>query len=98
MKVPIGPLWFVLLAACVFLSQTNGRDLAQAKKEFKKVLFSDIKALTFYRNRETLARRTDPIPQLRCIGKACEEFQPEVVQCISRGDAQWKVRGMAHAV
>ncbi|WWD21916.1 hypothetical protein CI109_106404 [Kwoniella shandongensis] len=61
----------------------------------KKVPLKSIKTLTFYADQLTAARRTSPIPQLTCIGKACKSFQPEVVQCTNMGDdgfagVQWR--------
>ncbi|KAK8846605.1 hypothetical protein IAR55_005691 [Kwoniella newhampshirensis] len=61
----------------------------------KKVPLKAIKTLTFYADQVTTARRTSPIPQLTCVGKACKSFQPEVVQCTNMGDdgfagVQWR--------
>jgi len=59
-----------------------------------KVALSRIPSLTFYKDELTLARRTDPIPQLICIGKPCSLYQPEVVRCTNLGgqgtDVDWK--------
>ncbi|EJD49762.1 DUF1183-domain-containing protein [Auricularia subglabra TFB-10046 SS5] len=59
-----------------------------------KVKLSDIHALTFYAGEKTLARRTSPIAQLKCIGKPCRTFQPDVVRCTNTGgtgvDVDWK--------
>ncbi|KAK7033176.1 OPT oligopeptide transporter protein-domain-containing protein [Favolaschia claudopus] len=53
-----------------------------------------ISALTFYKDSFTEARRTEPIPQLVCVGKPCKLYQPEVVRCQSLGgsgtDIEWK--------
>lgn len=51
------------------------------------VLLRDIQALTLYRNRYTTARRSNPIPQLKCVGGSagCHAFVPEVVQCVNKG-------------
>uniref|UniRef100_A0A3P8PR60 Store-operated calcium entry-associated regulatory factor n=1 Tax=Astatotilapia calliptera TaxID=8154 RepID=A0A3P8PR60_ASTCA len=62
------------------------------------VLLRDIQALTLYRNRYTTARRSSPIPQLKCVGGSagCHAFVPEVVQCVNKGwngvDVQWECR------
>lgn len=62
------------------------------------VLLRDIQALTLYKNRYTTARRSSPIPQLKCIGGSagCQAFVPEVVQCVNRGwdgvDVQWECK------
>ena len=61
-----------------------------------RILLEKIPALTFYAGEETVARRTDPIPQLTCIGKPCKIYQPEVVRCTNIGgtgtEVEWKVR------
>ncbi|KAJ7903428.1 hypothetical protein B0H14DRAFT_3122780 [Mycena olivaceomarginata] len=53
-----------------------------------------IPALTFYKDSFTEARRTEPIPQLVCVGKPCKLYQPEVVRCESLGgsgtEIDWK--------
>lgn len=41
----------------------------------------------------------DPLAQLTCVGKPCQYFQPEVVQCSNMGDdglgnVQWRVSAM----
>lgn len=62
------------------------------------VLLRDIQALTFYKNRHTTARRSNPVPQLKCVGGSagCHVFIPEVVQCVNRGwdgvDVQWECK------
>lgn len=45
-----------------------------------KVLLSDIKTLTFYRNKRTTSRRTHSIHQLSCVGgtAGCKLFTPNV--------------------
>ncbi|KZT06139.1 DUF1183-domain-containing protein [Laetiporus sulphureus 93-53] len=59
-----------------------------------KVALSRIKSLTFYKDSYTTARRTQPLPQLICIGKPCNVYQPEVVRCTNVGgegtDVDWK--------
>ena len=61
-----------------------------------KVALASIRSLTFYDDALTTARRTDPIPQLNCVGKACSLYTPEVVRCANVGghgtDVDWKVR------
>ncbi|XP_008292508.1 store-operated calcium entry-associated regulatory factor [Stegastes partitus] len=62
------------------------------------VLLRDIQALTLYKNRYTTARRSSPIPQLKCVGGSagCQAFIPEVVQCLNKGwdgvDVQWECK------
>ncbi|WVW78913.1 hypothetical protein I302_100876 [Kwoniella bestiolae CBS 10118] len=52
----------------------------------KKIALKSIKTLTFYADKLTHSRRVDPIPQLSCVGSACDLYQPEVVQCTNMGD------------
>jgi hypothetical protein len=60
-----------------------------------RVALEAIPGLTFYKNALTAARRTSPIAQLVCIGKACGLYQPDVVRCSNIGgsgtDVDWKV-------
>ncbi|OWZ38528.1 hypothetical protein C343_06704 [Cryptococcus neoformans C23] len=61
----------------------------------KKIALSAVKTLTFYADKYTAGRRTNPIPQLTCKGPGCKVFQPDVVQCTNMGDdglgnVQWK--------
>lgn len=76
---------FACLAAC-FCAYAD----ASKHKNKDKVLFSDLKTLTFYRGRTTTARRLEPVQQLTCEGRLCRRYQPAVIQCESRGDQQWR--------
>ncbi|EIN03784.1 DUF1183-domain-containing protein [Punctularia strigosozonata HHB-11173 SS5] len=59
-----------------------------------KVALANIPSLTFYRDALTAARRTDPIPQLICVGKPCGWYQPDAILCRNAGgsgtDVNWK--------
>ncbi|KAK7463566.1 hypothetical protein VKT23_006912 [Stygiomarasmius scandens] len=59
-----------------------------------RVKLSSINALTFYAGEQTAFRRTEPLPQLVCIGKPCRLYQPEVVRCRNIGgqgtEVDWK--------
>jgi hypothetical protein len=61
-----------------------------------RVALAKIPALTFYQDSITLSRRSNPIPQLTCIGKACDLYMPEVVRCENIGgqgrEVDWKVK------
>jgi len=61
----------------------------------QKVALDSIRSLTFYKGEYTQGRRTSPIPQLTCVGKPCNVFQPDVVRCVNDGgrglDVDWKV-------
>ncbi|KAF8581059.1 DUF1183-domain-containing protein [Ramaria rubella] len=59
-----------------------------------RVALDSISSLTFYSDTLTQSRRTPPISQLKCIGKPCYLFQPDVVRCVNDGgrgaDVEWK--------
>ncbi|CAK5269341.1 unnamed protein product [Mycena citricolor] len=59
-----------------------------------RVQLAKIPALTFYKGEWTQSRRTEPLPQLTCVGKPCKLFTPDVVRCESLGgsgtDIDWK--------
>lgn len=73
---------------------TRGTQLC-LQRTMSKVKLAEIPALTFYKDALTQARRTTPIAQLTCLGKACKLYQPEVVRCVNLGgsgtDVDWKV-------
>uniref|UniRef100_A0A6G1SEK8 Store-operated calcium entry-associated regulatory factor n=1 Tax=Aceria tosichella TaxID=561515 RepID=A0A6G1SEK8_9ACAR len=52
-----------------------------------KLLLSDVKTLTFIRNKRTTSRRTHSIHQLSCVGgtAGCKLFTPNVVECHNTG-------------
>ncbi|EJD07060.1 DUF1183-domain-containing protein [Fomitiporia mediterranea MF3/22] len=50
-----------------------------------RVALSSIRSLTLYKDEPTRARRLPPINQLKCVGKACKLFQPDVVRCYNNG-------------
>ncbi|KAM7009811.1 store-operated calcium entry-associated regulatory factor [Tautogolabrus adspersus] len=62
------------------------------------VLLKDVQVLTLYKDRYTTARRSSPVPQLKCVGGSagCHAFIPDVVQCQNRGwdgvDVQWECK------
>ncbi|KZT73504.1 DUF1183-domain-containing protein [Daedalea quercina L-15889] len=59
-----------------------------------KVALERIPSLTFYKDELTLSKRGGPIPQLTCVGKTCNLYQPDVVRCTNAGgrgtDVDWK--------
>ncbi|XP_063775535.1 store-operated calcium entry-associated regulatory factor [Pseudophryne corroboree] len=71
---------------------------AQGWNQHERVLLRDIQAITLYAGRYTNARRSSPIPQLKCIGGSagCSAVTPQVVQCHNRGwdgiDVQWECK------
>jgi hypothetical protein len=63
----------------------------------KKVLLKDVTSLTLQRGQYTQGRRSQPVPQLRCVGGSAQgQYAPAVVQCYNRGfdghDVQWECR------
>ena len=52
-----------------------------------RVALSQILSLSFYKDKQTLSRRAQAIPQLKCIGKPCRLYQPEAVRCTNLGGA-----------
>ncbi|MEQ2191886.1 hypothetical protein XENOCAPTIV_003911, partial [Xenoophorus captivus] len=89
------PLTVALLSVLVGTTYSWNQD---------SVLLRDIQALTFYKNRYTTARRSSPVPQLKCVGGSagCHAFIPEVVQCVNRGwdgvDVQVPIQAMVSVV
>jgi len=72
---------------------------SETAAQYQQVLLSEVQALTFFRHRDTAARRTSPIPQLKCIGdhQLCQaKYLPSAVQCINVGldgiDVQWQCK------
>jgi len=59
-----------------------------------RIPLDKIPALTLYKDALTSVRRSTPIPQLSCIGKACQLYTPDVVRCTNIGghgtDVDWK--------
>jgi SOCE-associated regulatory factor of calcium homoeostasis len=59
-----------------------------------RILLEQIPALTFYKDAITSAKRTSPIPQLVCVGRACDLYTPDAVRCTNIGghgtDVDWK--------
>ncbi|KAJ8305403.1 hypothetical protein KUTeg_015948 [Tegillarca granosa] len=57
----------------------------------------DVKVLTLKHGHMTTARRSSPVPQLKCMGGTARcSFVPQVVQCYNRGsdgyDIQWECK------
>ncbi|XP_075059930.1 store-operated calcium entry-associated regulatory factor [Mixophyes fleayi] len=70
----------------------------QGWNQHERVLLRDIQAITLYADRYTNARRSAPVPQLKCMGgtAGCSAMTPPVVQCHNRGwdgiDVQWECK------
>lgn len=57
------------------------------KTEGEKILLKDVKVISLYQNQMTTARRSTPVPQLKCIGGSagCHAFVPKQVHCYNKG-------------
>ncbi|CAF0739017.1 unnamed protein product [Didymodactylos carnosus] len=91
-RTPMHDLLNVLLI--LLLSTTNFID---AGAQQKSVLIEDVKTLTLHKGQKTQARRTSPIPQLKCTGGSARcAFEPDTVQCYNQGsdgvDIQWECK------
>lgn len=70
--------------------------LCLKEAEGSKVLLRDVKSITLTQGQMTTARRSSPVPHLRCTGgtAGCHRFVPKNVQCYNKGrsdfDIQWK--------
>ncbi|PWN50677.1 DUF1183-domain-containing protein [Violaceomyces palustris] len=83
----------LFLSSLLLLLASTARSQAYRGPHYganRRILKSSIKALTFYQGKQTAYRRTSPLAQLTCLGKPCSRYQPDVVQCVSVGDDQWK--------
>jgi hypothetical protein len=81
----------LVLTLIITLATATFRDQSE------KVLLSDVKALTLHHGQMTRARRSPPVPQLKCVGgSALYKFTPKVVQCSNKGsdgyDIQWQCK------
>ena len=77
------------------------RDSSESQRK-DRVLLSDVKTLTFFRNKRTTSRRTHSIHQLSCVGgtAGCKLFTPDSVECQNGGpsiDQKSKVNWRCHA-
>jgi hypothetical protein len=78
----------------LFLSLLSLASLV-ASKSPDKVRLTEIDVLTFVRGKQTTARRSSALPQLKCVKGACDaKHQPATVQCRNVGtdgsDVNWK--------
>jgi len=63
--------------------------------EAQSILLTDIEVITVNAGRLTESRRTEPIPQLKCIGDSvqCNTIGPKSMRCINIGTNGWKCSG-----
>jgi hypothetical protein len=78
----------------LFLSLLSLASLVTSKSP-DKVRLTDIDVLTFVRGKQTTARRSSALPQLKCVKGACDaKHQPATAQCRNVGtdgsDVNWK--------
>ncbi|TMS32388.1 hypothetical protein L596_000234 [Steinernema carpocapsae] len=69
--------------------------LTTAVCEHKKVLLTDVRALTLHKGQYTTTRRGSPVEQVKCVGGAAKNaFTLRLVQCYNRGtdglEVQWQ--------
>jgi hypothetical protein len=70
--------------------------LCTANRHRDGVHLSDVQTLTLREGARTEARRSSPVPQLKCLSDSkLRAYAPSVVQCINRGtddsgEVQWK--------
>lgn len=88
-------LALALALALTFAVQTNAEGFhygnnSPHKGAGRRLRMDSLQALTFNAGEWTAARRTDPVPQLTCLGNQCSRYEPPVVACQSLGDGQWK--------
>ncbi|EGS20734.1 uncharacterized protein CTHT_0025700 [Thermochaetoides thermophila DSM 1495] len=99
-KIPSPPtslptLFLALLTALSFPS----RAFAVRGRPKDAILLSEVQSLTLYANRLTTARRTKPIPQLKCVSpqSLCDIVVPHLktMRCVNQGhsytseDIEW---------
>ncbi|XP_073453742.1 store-operated calcium entry-associated regulatory factor [Aquarana catesbeiana] len=88
----------VLVGAVLGLLAVLQISGVQGWSQHDKVLLRELQAITLHTDRYTNARRSSPIPQLKCVGGSagCSAMIPEVVQCYNRGwdgfDVQWECK------
>jgi hypothetical protein len=63
-----------------------------------RIRLEDLSVLTLYNGHRTSSRRSQAVPQLKCVGgtAGCNSFVPQVVQCYNKGsngyDVQWECK------
>lgn len=84
-----------MVAACIYT--VHGAYGAHDKYN-DRMLLSEVSTLTLHHGKMTNARRSHPVPQLKCVGgtAGCNAFVPQVVQCYNKGgdgyDVQWECK------
>jgi hypothetical protein len=61
-------------------------EISSGNHENQRVLLSNVKALTLYKEKQTQARRIPSIPQLNCTGGSAKcSYVPDKVECYNQG-------------
>ncbi|GFS17848.1 store-operated calcium entry-associated regulatory factor [Elysia marginata] len=90
---PRGGLKSTLLSLILTLIITFTTAAFDDYHHSEKMLLSDVKALTLRHGQMTNARRSPPVPQLKCVGGAAQyKFTPKVVQCINMGSDGYDIQ------
>ncbi|KAL4235590.1 Store-operated calcium entry-associated regulatory factor [Mactra antiquata] len=85
----------VLMVSQLIFVCTCLQIVSAAKSD--RVLLNDVKAITLHHGQMTNARRSEPVPQLKCVGGTAGcSFRPQTVQCTNKGsdgfDIQWECK------
>jgi hypothetical protein len=84
----------ILIKLSIILILVSLNSLVESRKD--KIKLKDIQVLTLTSGKWTTGRRTNPLPQLQCVGGYCNLFKPQTVQCYNRGsdgiDIQWECK------
>jgi hypothetical protein len=82
----------ILLFASISLLFLLFLDGSYAQSDRQRL--TDIKALTFNKDRKTTGRRSSPVDQMVCVGGGAigqTQYYPSVVQCVNVGDDGYNV-------
>ncbi|RVX71780.1 hypothetical protein B0A52_04179, partial [Exophiala mesophila] len=78
-----------LLLLCLLLSDTvlSGKVTNPKRVPKNAVLLSKVSALTVRAGKKTTARRTNAVPQLKCVGPShiCKLYEVDVMRCKNEG-------------
>jgi len=90
--------FIAVLVACIFAWPYGGNNYGQGSQTAQDaILMDDIKVITLSAGKQTTARRTHSVPQLKCVGGSAShrnDLYPSTVQCTNVGSdgtsVQWK--------
>lgn len=70
----------------LLLQFINSKTFIHLVSAHSKIRLTDVQTLTLQRGQYTQGRRTQPVPQLRCVGGSAQgQYAPAVVQCYNKG-------------